>query len=73
MARDYSSLTRQELEATRLLLNAELEDLEETTSFYFSHSAAHINGGEVLRDEETLNELRFDIAAIEELMRPSEA
>jgi DNA polymerase II large subunit len=73
MAKDYEVLGKSELESTLHRLKAELEDLEETTSFYFTHSAAHINGGEVLRDEETLAELKSDIVEIERLKERSEA
>lgn len=68
MAIDYDVLSKPELEAILLKLRAELEDLEETITFYFSNSAAHINGGEVLRDEETLEELKSEIAMVEGLI-----
>jgi len=57
MVRDYKLLGRAELTSTLVRLKAEMEDLEETIRFYYLNSAAHINGGEVLRDEETMAEL----------------
>jgi hypothetical protein len=68
MTRDYKLLSRPELESALVRLKAELEDLKETVSFYFSNSAAHIKGGEVMRYEESLNELKCDISEIEGLM-----
>jgi len=73
MANDHSSLNRLELESKLTRLKEELEDMEETTSFYFANSAAHINGGEVMRDEEVLTALKSDIAEIEGFLRSSEA
>lgn len=68
MTKDYNLLNKPELESTLQKLKAELDDLEETVSFYLANSAAHISGGEVQRDEETLEELKSDIAEVEGLI-----
>jgi hypothetical protein len=68
MNKDHSLLSRTELEANLIRLKAELEDMEETVSFYFTHSAAHIKGGEAIRYEEDLRELKFEIAEIQRLL-----
>lgn len=72
MVRDYKLLGRAELTSTLVKLRAEMEDLEETIRFYYLNSAAHINGGEVLRDEETMAELKSGIAEIEALINRTE-
>lgn len=73
MAKDYSLLARPELESTLHRLKEKLEDVEETTNFHFTHSAAHISGGEALRDEEALAELKSEISEVEKLISQVEA
>lgn len=72
MVKDDGLPGREELESTLHRLKAELEDLEETISFNFTHSAAHINGGEVSRDEESVTELKSEIAGLEGMLKRME-
>ncbi len=69
---DYSSMSRAELEMTLKRLKGNLEDLEETISFNLTYSAAHIGGGQVRRDEESLSELKKQICRIEERLSNEE-
>jgi predicted metal-binding protein len=69
---DYSSMTREELEASLRSLQGDLEDLEETMSFNFTYSSAHIGGGQVKKDEECLEETRDRIAAVRALLEGAE-
>jgi hypothetical protein len=68
---DYSGMSKHELESTLKRLQADLEDLEETITFNFSHSAAHIGGGQVRKDEEALGELKEKIAGIKAALSQS--
>ena len=61
----YGLLTIDELQAILQRLRARHEDLEEAITFYLTHSAAHINSGEVRQDEETLRDMKEEIAGIE--------
>lgn len=65
MARDYAAMDRAGLEVALGKLRLELEDLEETINFNFTHTSAHINAGQAASDQETLEELRAEIAEIE--------
>ena len=69
---DYSSMTREELELLLLRLQNDLEDLEETISFNLTHSSAHISGGQVKKDEESLAEIRDRIVHIQQLLEETE-
>jgi len=68
MSKEYHLFSRTELESVIVSLRAELEDLEETINYNFSNTCAHINGGEVLQDEETLEGLRVEIREVELLI-----
>lgn len=61
----YDTMDVTELEAELLRLRSRYQDLEEVITFNLTHSSAHIGSGEVRHDEETLNDLRDMIAAIE--------
>ena len=45
-----------------------LEDLEETLSFNFHYSSSHISGSQILKDKESLKEIREEIAVLEALL-----
>jgi len=45
-----------------------LEDLEETLSFNFNYSSSHISGSQILKDKESLKEIREEIAGLEALL-----
>jgi predicted metal-binding protein len=61
----YQNVSIPELEAKLSRLRSGYEDLEEVITFNLTHSSAHIGSGEVRRDEETLSDLRGQIASIE--------
>jgi ribosomal protein L29 len=69
MAKDYSSMSKEELEKELRRLKDNLEDLEETLGYYYSATQAHIPGGFVRQDEAELKELKADIARVEELLK----
>ena len=66
-------MNRAELEASLQRLQSDLEDLEETISFHLTYSSAHIGGGQVRKDEESLNEIRDKIAYVRQLLGKAEA
>ena len=65
---DFNSMSRVELETRLESLKDNLEDLEETLSFNFHYSSSHISGGQLLKDKESLKEMREEIAVIEALL-----
>ena len=65
---DYISMSRAELETRLESLKDNLEDLEETLSFNFHYSSSHISGSQVLKDKESLKEIREEIAGLESLL-----
>jgi hypothetical protein len=69
MAKDYASMNKEELEKELKRLKDNLEDLEETLSYYYSATQAHIPGGFVKQDEQELKDLREEIAQVEELLK----
>jgi hypothetical protein len=66
-------MTREELASTLRCLQSALEDLEETISFNLTYSSAHIGGGQVRKDEESLKEIRDKIAYVRQLLEGAEA
>jgi hypothetical protein len=66
-------MTREELASTLRCLQSDLEDLEETISFNLTYSSAHIGGGQVRKDEESLKEIRDKIAHVRQLLEGVEA
>ena len=70
---DYRFMNRAELEASLQRLQSDLEDLEETISFHLTYSSAHIGGGQVRKDEESLKEIRDKIAYVRQLLGKTEA
>jgi hypothetical protein len=69
---DTRGVKKKDLESALRRLEADLEDLEETMRFNLSHTSAHIGGGQVRRDEETLEQLRQEISRIRELLKAFE-
>lgn len=67
--KDYENMGRAELEAELKRLRENLEDLEETLSYYYSATQAHIPGSFVRQDEEELRELKEELALVERLLR----
>ena len=70
---DYRFMNREELASSLQRLQSDLEDLEETISFHLTYSSAHIGGGQVRKDEESLNEIRDKIAYVRQLLGKAEA
>jgi archaellum component FlaC len=68
MPREYSTMSRSELESELRRLKADLEDLEETVAFHLTNTAAHISGSSVARAEEEREELKKQIAEVEKLL-----
>jgi len=62
-------MSREELEAELRVLRENLEDLEETLSYYYSATQAHIPGSFVRKDEAELKELREEIKRVEEMLK----
>jgi predicted metal-binding protein len=69
---DYNLLSREKLELLLLRLQGELEDLEEAISFNLTYSSAHISGGQVKKDEESLAEIRERLSHIRQLLTRAE-
>jgi uncharacterized small protein (DUF1192 family) len=65
---DYNSMSRAEIETRLASLKDNLEDLEETLSFNFHYSSSHISGSQILKDKESLKEIREEIAVLEALL-----
>ena len=70
---DYRFMNREELASSLQRLQSDLEDLEETISFHLTYSSAHIGGGQVRKDEESLKEIRDKIAYVRQLLGKAEA
>lgn len=70
---DYRFMNREELASSLQRLLSDLEDLEETISFHLTYSSAHIGGGQVRKDEESLKEIRDKIAYVRQLLGKAEA
>lgn len=70
---DCNSVSRAELELTLKRLKSNFEDLEETINFNFTYSVAHIGGGQVRKDEESLRKLKEEICRIEELLSKTDS
>jgi len=66
-------MNREELASSLQRLQSDLEDLEETISFHLTYSSAHVGGGQVRKDEESLNEIRDKIAYVRQLLGKAEA
>jgi len=66
-------MNREELASSLQRLLSDLEDLEETISFHLTYSSAHIGGGQVRKDEESLKEIRDKIAYVRQLLGKAEA
>ena len=65
---DYNSMSRTELEKRLVSLKDNLEDLEEALRFNFHYSSRHMSGRQVLKDKESLKEIRKDIDVLEALL-----
>ena len=65
---DYRAMSRAELETRLSSLKDNLEDLEEALRFNFHYSSSHISGHQVLKDKESLKEIREEIAVLEALL-----
>jgi ubiquinone biosynthesis protein UbiJ len=61
----YDTMSINELEAELRRLHNRYDDLEEVITFHLTHSSAHIGSGEVRQDQETLKDLRDEIAAVD--------
>ena len=66
-------MNREELASSLQRLQSDLEDLEETISFHLTYSSAHVGGGQVRKDEESLKEIRDKIAYVRQLLGKAEA
>ncbi len=62
---DYDSMSRAELEEHLKKLKHDFEDLEETFTFNFANSSAHIGGGQVRKDMDCLEEMKAEICRME--------
>jgi len=65
---DFNSMSRAELEKHLKSLKDDLEDLEDALHFNFNYTSNHISGRQVLKDKESLKEMREEIAVIEALL-----
>jgi uncharacterized protein YktB (UPF0637 family) len=65
---DYNSMSKDELESALKRLQDNLEDLEETITFNFSHTSDHIGGKQVRKDEESLRKLKEEVEKIREIL-----
>ncbi len=65
---ECDSMSRSELEAHLTRLRRRYEDLEETMTFNFANSTAHIGGGQVRKDVDMLNKLKEEINRIESIL-----
>jgi tetrahydromethanopterin S-methyltransferase subunit G len=65
---NYDSMSKDELESTLKRLKSNLEDLEETITFNFSHTSDHIGGKQVRKDEGILRELKEEIEKVKKIL-----
>lgn len=65
---DYDGMSRPDLESALKHLQSTYEDLEEAIRFNFFHSAAHISGSQVRKDEASLREIHEKIAKVKETL-----
>ena len=70
---DYGSISKSELETILKRLKSRYYDLEETISFNFTYSTAHIGGRQVRKDVDMLNELKAEIGRIEVILSRMDA
>lgn len=68
MKKDYTAMSKDELKSELRRLQDNLEDIEETMRFNFTHSSAHISGEQVKKDEISLIMLKNEIAALEMIL-----
>jgi hypothetical protein len=68
LKKDYSSMSKADLQLALKNLRENLVDLEETVQFNLTYSAAHISGQQVRKDEESLRLLKEEIDRVERLM-----
>jgi hypothetical protein len=68
MLKDYSSMSKVELEAELRRLQDDLEDLEETFQFHMRNTSDHISGSVVAKGEAELERLNLEIDKIKKLL-----
>jgi hypothetical protein len=68
MLKDYSSMSKVELEAELRRLRDDLEDLEETFQFHLKNTSDHISGSVVVKGEKELEKLGIEIDKIKNLL-----
>ena len=68
MLKDYSSMSKVELEVELRRLQDDLEDLEETFQFHMRNTSDHISGRVVKKGEDELERLQVEISKIKQLL-----
>ena len=68
MKESYESMDKAQLEAELKKLKADLEDMEDTFNFNLTNTSAHLRSGIVAEHEDELEDLKKEIAQVEELL-----
>ena len=68
MLKDYSSMSKVELETELRRLQDDLEDMEETFQFHMRNTSDHISGRVVAKGEKELEKLGIEINKIKKLL-----
>jgi hypothetical protein len=71
--REYTSMSRPQLEAEVKRLKDCLEDMEDTFEFNLANTPAHISGERVAEHEREMEALRTEISGIERLLADPES
>lgn len=64
----HNTMSRYELSRRLKRLKSDYEDLQETISFHFNYTSAHISSKKVKKDEELLEDIKQEICSIEALL-----
>jgi hypothetical protein len=68
MLKDYSTMSKAELETELRRLQDDFEDFEETYKFHLKNTSDHISGRVVVKGEKELERLKIEIDKIEKLL-----
>ncbi len=69
MSKDYTAMSREELESELKRLKDEFEDMEATFEFNLMNTSAHLRTGIIEEHEQEIKELKDEIAKVEQLLK----
>ena len=68
MSKDYSTMSKVELETELRRLKDDFEDFEETYKFHLKNTSDHISGSVVTKGEKELERLKIEIDKIKRML-----